>query len=54
MGDGPSVVEVFASDVTGTWTITQTLPGGRTCVIAAGRAVEAVSLEADQGLRIGF
>lgn len=33
-----SVVEVFASLDTGTWTITVTRPGGRTCLAAAGQA----------------
>lgn len=32
------VVEVFASDDTGTWTITVTLPDGRTCLVASGQA----------------
>jgi hypothetical protein len=30
------VVEVFASDTTGTWTITVTTPQGVTCIVAAG------------------
>ncbi|PWJ22081.1 hypothetical protein [Jannaschia seohaensis] len=34
------VVEVFASDDTGTWTVTVTLPDGRTCLIASGQAWE--------------
>jgi hypothetical protein len=28
---------VFASEASGTWTITVTLPDGRTCLIASGR-----------------
>lgn len=31
-----SVVEVFASMETGTWTITVTTPGGPTCLVASG------------------
>lgn len=33
-----SVVEVFASMDTGSWTITVTQPGGPTCLVAAGQA----------------
>ncbi len=36
------VVEVFASQETGTWTITVTLPSGLTCLVAAGQAFETV------------
>lgn len=35
-----SVVEVFASLDTGTWTITVTRPGGPTCLAAAGQAYQ--------------
>lgn len=34
------VVEVFASDETGTWTITVTMPNGMTCLVAAGQGYE--------------
>lgn len=37
-----TVMEVFASDETGTWTITVTLPNGLTCLIAAGEAYEVL------------
>ena len=37
-----SVMEVFASNDTGTWTIVVTLPSGLTCLIAAGQAFEAM------------
>jgi hypothetical protein len=37
-----SVVEVFASAETGTWTITVTMPNGPTCLVAAGAAFENV------------
>jgi hypothetical protein len=36
-GRGGGVVEIFASDATGSWTVTLTLPDGRTCLIASGR-----------------
>lgn len=35
-----TVVEVFASLDTGTWTITMTRPGGPTCLVAAGQAYQ--------------
>ncbi len=35
-----SVVEVFASLETGTWTITVTQPGGPTCLVASGEAFQ--------------
>ncbi|WP_108813915.1 hypothetical protein [Loktanella sp. Alg231-35] len=35
-----SVVEVFASMDTGSWTITVTRPGGQTCLAAAGQAYQ--------------
>ncbi len=38
-----SVIETFASDETGTWTITVTSPQGVTCLVAAGRSFEAVA-----------
>jgi len=31
------VVEVFASEETGTWTILLTMPSGQSCLIAAGQ-----------------
>ena len=33
-----TVVEIFASTETGTWTITMTTPGGPTCLVASGEA----------------
>lgn len=36
------VVEVFASDESGTWTIVITLPNGMTCLVAAGNAFQEV------------
>ncbi|WP_372570344.1 hypothetical protein [Ruegeria jejuensis] len=38
-----SVMEVFASDDTGTWTITVTLPNGMTCLVASGQSYEGLS-----------
>jgi len=39
------VVEIFASDETGSWTITVTRPDGTTCLIAAGQHYEALEEE---------
>ena len=36
-----SVVEVFASLETGTWTITVTSPAGMTCLVASGQNFES-------------
>ena len=36
-----SVVEVFASLETGTWTITVTTPAGVTCLVASGQSFES-------------
>jgi len=36
MAGNDSVVEIFASDATGTWTITVTTADGTTCLLAAG------------------
>lgn len=38
-----SVLEVFASQETGTWTITVTQPGGPTCMVASGFAYETMA-----------
>lgn len=35
-----TVMEVFASEATGTWTITVTTPQGITCLIASGQSYE--------------
>lgn len=43
LGSQGSVVEVFASDDTGTWTITVTLPTGITCLIASGQSFEELA-----------
>ena len=43
LAQGNRVVEVFASEESGTWTITVTLPNGTTCLVAAGIAFEHVA-----------
>lgn len=42
LGANNAVVEVFASDESGSWTITVTLPSGLTCLVASGVAFEAL------------
>ena len=37
---GNRVMEVFASDESGSWTITVTHPNGVTCLVAAGQGFE--------------
>ncbi len=37
LGGNNAVVEVYASDESGSWTITVTQPGGPTCLVAAGQ-----------------
>ncbi len=43
LGANNSVVEMFASTQTGTWTITVTMPSGQTCIVAAGESFEALA-----------
>jgi hypothetical protein len=43
LGPGNRVVEVYASDDTGSWTITITMPGGLTCLVASGHAFEQLA-----------
>ena len=38
-----AVIEVFASDDTGTWTITVTGTNGLTCLVASGQAYEQLA-----------
>ena len=45
LGANNSVVEVFASEETGTWTITVTMPNGMTCLVATGQAFEEIREE---------
>ncbi|MFC3117874.1 hypothetical protein [Jhaorihella thermophila] len=37
------VVELFASELTGTWTITATRADGRTCLVASGEAFDTIA-----------
>lgn len=43
LGSNNSMVEVFASEETGSWTITVTTPGGLTCLVASGQSFEEVA-----------
>jgi hypothetical protein len=45
IGIGPNnaVIEVFASDDTGTWTITVTSANGQTCLVASGQSFEELA-----------
>jgi hypothetical protein len=47
-----AVMELYASDTTGTWTITMTLPDGRMCLMASGAGYEAISAPDPAGARI--
>ncbi len=38
-----AVLEVFASEATGTWTVTVTLPDGMTCLVASGDNYQTVT-----------
>lgn len=42
LGANNAVVEVFASDETGTWTITVTSVHGLTCLVASGQSFETL------------
>lgn len=43
IGSNNAMVEVFASDDTGSWTILVTMPTGLTCLVASGQAFEQVA-----------
>ena len=47
MNGNHSIVEVFASDATGTWTILLTMPTGQSCLMAAGQNWEVVAGEVE-------
>ena len=49
LGTNNAVVEVFASDKTGTWTITVTSAHGMTCLVASGQAFRLLSEELTDG-----
>lgn len=38
-----AVMELYAADGTGTWSITMTLPDGQMCLMASGSGYEAVT-----------
>ncbi|MEQ3625863.1 MAG: hypothetical protein ABNH26_08150 [Celeribacter sp.] len=40
LGSDQALVETYANDESGSWTITVTLPDGTTCLLAAGQAYE--------------
>ena len=42
LGANNSVMEVFVSEQTGTWTITVTMPNGTMCLVATGRGFESL------------
>lgn len=43
LGANNSVVEVFAANETGTWTITVTMANGLTCLVASGQNFETLA-----------
>lgn len=43
LGANNSVVEVFSSSETGTWTITVTVASGTTCLVASGQHFETIT-----------
>lgn len=43
LGSNDAMVEVYASQETGSWTITVTSPGGLTCLVASGQSFETVA-----------
>ena len=43
LGANNAVIEVFASEESGTWTITVTSPNGVTCLVASGQAFEELA-----------
>jgi hypothetical protein len=47
-----AVMELYASDATGTWSITMTLPDGRMCLMASGAGYETVTKKLPVGDRI--
>lgn len=43
LGSNNAVIEVFASDETGSWTITVTQANGLTCLVASGQGFEELA-----------
>nr|WP_324755295.1 hypothetical protein [Roseovarius sp. Pro17] len=52
LGAKGSVVKVFASDASGSWTITVTTPTGLTCLVASGQAFEALGVAPPKAFRV--
>ena len=40
LAEDNTVMELYASEATGTWTLTVTMPSGMTCLVAAGNSFE--------------
>jgi hypothetical protein len=38
-----AVMELYAADDTGTWTLTVTMPDGTTCLVASGNGYETIT-----------
>lgn len=49
IGQNGSVIEVYANEETGTWTVLLTRPNGITCLMASGHAYEYVSEKVKTG-----
>lgn len=49
IGAQGAVVETFASQDTGTWTITVTMPNGLTCLVASGQSYETLAEVVEPG-----
>lgn len=43
LGAQGAMVEIFASETSGSWTITMTMPNGATCLVATGQAYETLA-----------
>lgn len=43
IGSNNAMVEMFASDATGSWTIIVTMPAGVSCLVASGQSFERVA-----------
>ena len=52
LGAKGSVVEVFASGRSGSWTITVTTPTGLTCLVASGQAFETLAEALPKAFRV--
>jgi hypothetical protein len=48
LGQRGAIVETFASEASGSWTITVTTPNGVTCMIASGQSFQVVRVS-DEG-----